>query len=141
VPPLPYIGIGPSNERKPRAPSAPLTFLWRPDLREWLCGALRWSEFAGLPRYNVDANHERVATIGIDYGRRREKSGFADLELDTPKLTSVGWHREAGYLRFSDDEDPKTWWGLPGSTGDDSAEFVGSKTRGGVAKIYFHQRF
>jgi hypothetical protein len=109
APPLPDIATrDPWTKRAPRAAQPPR----------------KWSHVIGPAEYDPDANHERVATIPEDYGRRRRKSGFPDLELDTPKLMSVGWHREAGYLRFSDDKDPKTWWGLPGSsTGDDSAEF------------------
>ena len=56
---------------------------------------MKWGEHAGLPEYSVDANHQHVATIGEDYGCKREKSGFPDLVLESPKITPIVWHREA----------------------------------------------
>ena len=107
MPPLPYIGIGPINQRKPRPDCGP--------------GARRSAHIPDLDGEQIEllaslafdshdttgSGAQRVATIGDDYGRPRKESGFPDLLLSTPKISSREWHREAGYLQWDDESDPK----------------------------------
>jgi hypothetical protein len=109
APPVPYIGIGPSNQREPNR-SFKSAVVAGPHCID---DDSKWGEFTGSPYYNVHANHERVAKIAGNYGRKREKNGFPDLILEAPRLEPVSWHREAPRHRWDDDKNPEGWWGLP----------------------------
>lgn len=109
-PAAPYIGIGPSNQREPNRSFKSAIVAGPHCISD---DSKKWGEFAGFAYYNVDANHERVATIPPDYGRKRDKSGLPDLVLESPRIAPISWHREAPYHRWDDDKDPVSWWGLP----------------------------
>ena len=113
VPPDPYIGIGPMNQRTPRPECGPGRRMWAhiPDLDGAQVELLTDLFFDASDTTGSGA--QRVGVVGEDFGRKREKSGFRDLELHTPKLTSCEWHREAPRHRWDDDKNPACWWGLP----------------------------
>jgi hypothetical protein len=113
LPPLPYIGIGPLNQRTPRPECGPGRRMWAhiPDLDGAQVELLTGLFFDSTDTTGLGP--QRIATIGEDYGRPRKKSGFKDLKLSKPKLSSCEWHREADYLRWDDDKNPECWWGLP----------------------------
>ena len=97
VPPDPYIGVGPINQRKPRPDCGP--------------GARRWAHIPDLDGEQIEllasltfdshdttgSGAQRVAAITQDYGRRRDKSGLPDLTL---KIAKVRLDRLAPGSRF-----------------------------------------